>query len=230
MQQDLLRLVQKSSQIDTFSKEFLDTYLQQGFGSMTKHDFELLIYHLLANKTDLLENKSTYEISNLLSLTENKIKNIQLESYLKYEHKNHKSCIDKVISEIQAANIKPELDGNKVKFTLDNPILKRELEHAIKKIGYNVDYSFNKDIVSINIISFISSLKMTYPRKTLSIENKITNSVKQSFKQEKEIFKKINKLTLPEILSKYSGKLASKAIDISPNLISLLGVLNLVKS
>jgi len=200
MQQKLLRLVKESPKIDSFSKEFLDTYLKQGFGSMTKHDFELLIYHLLANKIDLLANKSTYEISNLLSLPENKIKNIQLESYLKYEHKNHKNCIDKVISEIQAANIKPELDGNKIKFTLDNVILKRELEHAIKKAGYSVDYSFNKDIVSIKLIAFISSLRMIHPKKAKSIENTTIKLIKNTFKQEKKILKEINKINIVIII------------------------------
>jgi len=223
----LKSLIRDPSQIDDeFSTEFLDTYLQQGFGSMTKHDIELLIYHLLANKTDILKNKSSYEISNLLSLPENKIKNIQLESYLKYEDIDHENCINSIIAEIKNGNIKPELDGDKIKFTLDNVVLKREFEYAIRRIGYNVDYSFNKDIVSLKVMSFISSLKIICPRKAKSIENKITNSIKLSFKQDKELFEKINKMTLPEILRKYSSKFVLKSIDISPTLISLLNLIN----
>lgn len=209
----LISLIQNSPQIDSSSKELLNTYLQQGFGSMTKHNFELLIYHLLANKTDLLKNKSTYEISNLLSLPESKVKNIQLESYLKYDHKNHKNCIDKIIVKIQEADIKPELDGNKIKFTLDNAILKREFEYAIKKSGYSVDHSFNKDIVSIKLISFISSLKMIDPKKAKSIENTTIELIKEAFKQEKKLLKEINKMSLPEIVKKHSKE---PALNMAP--------------
>ncbi|HAT1906086.1 TPA: hypothetical protein I8Z56_003141, partial [Legionella pneumophila] len=197
---------------DEFSKEFLRKYLESGFGSLSKHDIDLLIYHLITQKTVLLKDKTIYEQSNLLRLTELKIKNIQLEAYLKYESKNSITNLNEVIDKVESGAIKPEIENGRIRFLLDSPILKREIENCIKLLGHVVDYSFNKDVVSIKIVPFISAIKSIQKEKGDELEAKITQELRSQFKDEQKKAGEIEAMTISELLKKIGTNLSSSVL------------------
>jgi len=205
--------IESSSDLtDIFSKEFLGKYFESGFGGMTKHDIDLLVYHLISNKTDLLKDKSNYELSNLLMITETKVKNIQLESYLKYGSKDNVRYLNKIKDEIEAGNIKPELENDKIRFILDNSILKREFEYAIKSLGHVVDYSFNKDIISIKLPVFISVISDINKKNGDELESIIRTELKKQFRSDKKELEKIKGSNISDILKEYGKKIGSDVI------------------
>ena len=72
---------------DAVFKDFIKEYLKSGFGSLSKHDTELLIYHFMANKSNYLKEQSNHERASELKITESKHKTIMLESHIKYVKK-----------------------------------------------------------------------------------------------------------------------------------------------
>ena len=60
MEKKLQDIIDKKG--ENFSKEFLSHYLYASFGSMSKSEIEILIFHLLFSDSKELSN---YEISNL---------------------------------------------------------------------------------------------------------------------------------------------------------------------
>ncbi|HBD7062139.1 TPA: hypothetical protein KKW55_001711 [Legionella pneumophila] len=210
---DILDEIEKSGKFqDEFSKEFLRKYLESGFGSLSKHGIDLLIYHLITQKTVLLKDKTIYEQSNLLRLTELKIKNIQLEAYLKYESKNSITNLNEVIDKVESGAIKPEIENGRIRFLLDSPILKREIENCIKLLGHVVDYSFNKDVVSIKIVPFISAIKSIQKEKGDELEAKITQELRSQFKDEQKKAGEIEAMTISELLKKIGTNLSSSVL------------------
>ncbi|KOR30200.1 hypothetical protein TI05_14365 [Achromatium sp. WMS3] len=62
-----------------FTKQFLDLFLANGFGSMSKRDTELAVFHLLRNTSEY-QGKSNYELAKLLKIPESRIKSLRLAS------------------------------------------------------------------------------------------------------------------------------------------------------
>ena len=81
---------------ENFGKEFLEHYLSGSFGSMSKSETEILIFHLLSKH---FENSSNYEISNFLKISETKVKNLTLNAHLRYGQSN-KDILKKIMLRI----------------------------------------------------------------------------------------------------------------------------------
>ncbi|MCL9685879.1 hypothetical protein [Legionella maioricensis] len=146
---------------DEFTKEFLNKYLELGFGSLSKHDIDLLVYYLIKKHSKLFNGKSNYELSSLLKITERKLQSIQIESYLRYENISISINLNELIGKIGSGDIKPEIEGDKIRILIDSPVLKRDFEYAITTIGHLVDYSFNKNILTLRLSSFFEALGNT---------------------------------------------------------------------
>ena len=200
---------------DNFSKVFLLKYFESGFASLTKNDLDLLVYHALSQQTDIFNGLDSYQLSDLLKISEKKVKSIKLDAFLKYGEKDRKKYLNEIKSKIEKGIIKPELEGEKLKILLEDPILKREFEYAIKKLGYVVDFSFNKDIFSIKITSFIEAMN-SLSDSNEKFEQELIEKLKAKFKTEKTLYEKIKDESslsnfLYYIKDKSSNAIASKA-------------------
>lgn len=89
--------------------ELIKKYLERGFGSMNKNDFEVAIF----NEWMIHEGrgKSNYEISLALRIPETKVKRLKYEAELKYGDnqdemlkKDLKNCCKMPISKQKAKN------------------------------------------------------------------------------------------------------------------------------
>ena len=66
----------------TSPNSFIQAYLDRGFGSMTKNDFEVMIFAELIQTS--LRGMSDYQISCDLRIPESKVKRLRYEASLKY--------------------------------------------------------------------------------------------------------------------------------------------------
>jgi hypothetical protein len=225
----LKQLLSQSKKIkDDFSKRFLEIYLDSGFVSMSKHDIDLLVYHLISSQTDLLENISNHDLSDLLHIQESKIKNIKLDSFLKYSEKSHKKALKDIINLLENGKIKPELEKDKIRFILDDPVLMREFEFAVKNIGHVIDYSFNKEIISIKILTFLVVLRDKADNSE-KFEKDIIKNLRDALKKEKEVESELKKCTTIEQVSKVLSKIRSVVTNEAVSLILINSFNALIK-
>lgn len=149
----LQRIIDEAN--ENFGKEFLEHYLSGSFGSMSKSETEILIFHLLLKH---FENSSNYEISNLLKISETKVKNLTLNAHLRYG-RNNKDILKKIMLRIcDTLDVNFDENIGEIKFSVENPVEKRELVNEIKKLGSYADFSFNNEILKIKINVFLKLL------------------------------------------------------------------------
>ena len=149
----LQRIIDEAS--ENFGKEFLEHYLSGSFGSMSKSETEILIFHLLSKH---FENSSNYEISNFLKISETKVKNLTLNAHLRYGQSN-KDILKKIMLRIcDTLDVNFDENIGEIKISVENPVEKRELVNEIKKLGSYADFSFNNEILKIKINFFLKLL------------------------------------------------------------------------
>ena len=139
---------------ENFGKEFLEHYLSGSFGSMSKSETEILIFHLLLKH---FENSSNYEISNLLKISETKVKNLTLNAHLRYPRQSGDEIVRETLVDIakKFSTIYDEQNGE-VKIHIQSSVQKREMINAINKLGSFADYGLNNEILKIRINTLFS--------------------------------------------------------------------------
>ncbi|HAU0153748.1 TPA: hypothetical protein JBE90_12070 [Legionella pneumophila] len=184
-----MTIVDQMSSIDSaeFTNEFLRKYFEIGFGSLSKHDIDLLVYYLIKKHTNLINEKSNYELSALLTITERKLQSIQIESYLRYESTSISKNLEILRKKIESKTIKPEIEGDKIRILIDSPVLRRDFEYSITSLGYIVDYSFNKNILTLRLPAFFEVLTNLDTEKGKALKKQITDFLRQQTDLSKDI-------------------------------------------
>ena len=137
-----------------FAEKFLERYLDNGFGSMSKRDIDVLVFHLLAGSEDIL-GMSNYHVGNTLRISETRVKSLKLEASLKYAQPNHKEVIAGIVQALIEEMKKPEFQDGYVELGLEDPVQKRELEEAIKRIGHHVEYGINREVLKMKPLGLL---------------------------------------------------------------------------
>jgi DNA-binding CsgD family transcriptional regulator len=131
-----------------FATRFLELFLANGFGSMTKRETELVVFHLLRDTREY-RNKSNYEIASLLKIPESKVKALRLASALKYESLNKTAILSKIVLRLAENRQYVNFDKGKIEISLEDPIEKRELEQYLKSKGHHAEYTLNSEVLKI---------------------------------------------------------------------------------
>lgn len=204
----------KIEQKKAFGEKFVERYLAHGFGSMTKAEVDILVFHLLSD-SEKIKDKSNYHVANLLQIAESKVKSLRLSAALKYEQANHKEVLLKIVSRITSEMENPEFVSGQIRITIENPVEKRELEHAIKSVGRNIEHGLNKEILHISPIALFELVVSNLENPEKEFENIIQAQIKDKDKQNKIIN---NALTFRQKLNKVGEEISDKS-----GLIGLLG-------
>ena len=153
----------------TSPNSFIQAYLDRGFGSMTKNDFEVMIFAELLQTS--LRGMSDYQISCDLRIPESKVKRLRYEASLKYNilSEDDYRLMFKEIA--QNAIIKDE----KIILSIEDISLRKFINFKLKKNGKFSDTSFNSEIVVIRSKDFAELLKELYytQRELKQINDKI---------------------------------------------------------
>ena len=140
----------------TSQNPFIQAYLDRGFGSMTKNDFEVMIFAELL-QTSLLK-KSNYEISIDLRIPESKVKRLRYEASLKYNILSEQDLRDKFKKAVNNANV----ENNKVIMTIEDIALTKYIDSRLKKKGKYFNTSHNNELVIVNFNDFADLLEAVY--------------------------------------------------------------------
>lgn len=150
-----------ASEREAFADRFLRAYLGAGFGAMSKRETELLVFHCL-ERTQYFGGLSFYERANVLRVLESKVKSLRADATQRYAQLNHKEAIRELATGIvRAGKVGATFENDQIVLVIEDPSLRRELEHALRTHGGRADYTLNRDVVSVKIPAFLELLKRT---------------------------------------------------------------------
>ena len=165
----------------------IDQYLNRGFGSMNKNDFEVWIFHYLLNNRFI--DYSNYDISIQLRIPETKVKRLRYEAELKYGEPQNEESYKKSLEKLLERSILKK-DGIYIQFIIENIQLRKYLDSILKKGGRFTDSSFNSEIVTIDVDDYEYLVEELWPEKNwkeiYEQANKKLNNNSSTFK---DIFK-----------------------------------------
>lgn len=144
-----------------FADKFISKLLDNGFDFLKEKELKVYILYLLLEDGQFVNEHGEidfHEISLALKISETKVRNLIYEVELKY--KNNINFIEKIIELIEKKKF--EIDGDKIKFAVHNPLLKQYFEYEIRKLGAISDGSFAKYIVTISKSTFEKLLLKLY--------------------------------------------------------------------
>jgi len=127
----------------------INEYVNRGFGSMNKNDFEVWIFNYLLQND--LHGKSNYDVSVELRIPESKVKRFRYEASLKYGNPSDKDQYNAAFKALlNKVNLKKGSDKT-IQFAVEDIQLRKYLDSILKKKGRFADTSFNSEVVSITI-------------------------------------------------------------------------------
>jgi hypothetical protein len=157
---------------EKFIKYFLDSFLERGFGALSKREVDILVMHLLMQYSDIAE-KSNHQLSLEFLLSPTKIKNLRYEAQLRYQSKQY-NYKQEFLNLLHKLKIKKENSSIWLMFNVEDALLKQFIEAKVKDKGSFTDSSFNSEIVKIELSDFIDLLEeVINDQEKIKIEEKL---------------------------------------------------------
>lgn len=148
----------KITEYKDFTEEFLGTVLSK-FGSLTKNDYEVLIYDLM-NKYSDFGNMTSFAKSVYLRVPEAKIKKLAYESEIKYHDYDRDDILRRFFKLLNESSF--SADGKVIKFAIPDKYLRTAIQSELLAQGSFADGSFNSDVVAIHYKAFVLLLSRLY--------------------------------------------------------------------
>lgn len=162
--------------------QIINDYLNRGFGTMTKNDFEVWIFHqLLCGR---LHGKTNREISVALRIPDSKVKRLRYEADLKWGNPDDDSSYhDALVAVVKKARLIKE--KKQIQFVIEDTALLKYLDARMKCANVSWDKSFNSENISIDFEQY-----ETFCKEVLTKEYKeAIDFLKDKFKYENSIAK-----------------------------------------
>lgn len=151
-------------------KELLQDYLNPAFGSISKRDFDILLFIELQKLGIFTKNPEIYEIVSELRVTRAKARNLLYESKLRQTSKTE---LDQELKEILKTPIFLK-DNDKIGIEIDNPYLIDHLRAKLKQLNHITDGSFSPELVRLTTDAFVSLFESYMPEES-------KDEIKQAF-------------------------------------------------
>lgn len=151
-----------------FAIEFMEAYLQNGFGRMSKTEIDILIFHLLSD--EVFSSFSNYELSRVLKISGTKVANLKYEASLRYSKYDDDTLKDEFAKIVDRSKFK--VDKDKITFCIENKLVRSYIDDQLKLAGSFSDTSFNRELVTIHSDMLLELLKQLYGEdKVIKLEN-----------------------------------------------------------
>ena len=188
-------------------------YIEKGFGSMNKNDFEVWIFGQLLKMKEY-EGKNNYELSIALHIPENKIKRLRYEAALKAPIKSEEEYKKDV--QIILMNASLRCREKKIVFQVEDVMLKLYITSILKRDGRAIDSSFNPELVVIHTDDFQYLAQAVCSKEELKdVMNEAKKAVKDDAKKE-VTWNDIMGWIVEGAVSGVANGAVSVAIDLSP--------------
>lgn len=182
--------------------EAIKEYVDKGFGSMSKNDFEVYIFNEYL-KSPQNANMGDYELSLCLRIPKTKVKRLRYEASLKYQM--NESALQELFKDsLQYARIVPN-SVRCIEVHIEKESVRQYVDSLLKKDHRFSDGSFSSEILRISADDYEYLVEQIYGSEQV---NRVTDQLLSS----SEVTKFIESHTKPRlgnILSKISKKISS---------------------
>lgn len=200
-------------------QDILNAYIERGFGSMTKNDFEVWIFHQLLCGD--LHNKTNREISIALRIPDSKVKRLRYEADLKWGNPNDDGAYVEALKNVilKARLVK---ERTQILLVIEDTALLKYLDAKMKSAKVSWDKSFNSENIYIDFEQY-----ETFCKEVLSTEYEETIKFlnKYNFKDEHALvkfFKELRSKTKEKLFEELTGDVFSVAKRSIPLLLSMI--------
>lgn len=151
---DLITLLNEADANDVKQRfiELVNSYLQPSYGSMSKRDFEILLFMKLQELGAIQKEPDLYQLIKDLKISRTRVRN------LSYEAKMRTSEEEDLDNELIQLLQKPVFlkDADKVAIEIQNPLLTDHFRFKVKELGFITDGSFFVELVKLNYSAYIA--------------------------------------------------------------------------
>lgn len=143
-------------------KELLNDYLTPAYGSISKRDFDILLFSELQKLKIIGKNPEIYEIVSDLKVTRAKARN------LLYETKLRQTSTADLDEELKQLLKKPTFlkDNDKICIEIDNPYLIDYLRARLRRLNHITDGSFSQELVRLPPDAFLDLFDSCLPEES----------------------------------------------------------------
>jgi hypothetical protein len=142
--------------------ELLEAYLSPAFGSMSKRDFEILLFTKLQDLDLFEQNPDLYILVSELKVTRVKARNLLYESGLR---QTSVTALDEELKNLIVSPIFLQ-DNDKIGLEIQNPFVIDHLKAKLRKLKYITDGSFSPELVKLTPAAFIALFDSYIPEKS----------------------------------------------------------------
>ena len=129
--------------------EFINYYLERGFGTMNKNDVEVYVFNELT-KDPKYVGFTDYQFSRELRIPQAKVKRLRYEADLVYGGRNNASY-RKLFMDVLVKAVPKQGNHNRIQFVMEDKGLYMYIDNELKKGGRFSDRSFNSEVMEISI-------------------------------------------------------------------------------
>jgi hypothetical protein len=137
---------------NSFTAKFLEKFLQDGLGAMSKRDIEVLVFHLLLEDGRYQMPADMFKACRELRLTEAKVRNLYQAAQIKYKQFDENEAKRRFVQVVERGEV--ERKGDRLIFIVRDPLLRQYFEEWVADQGGFTDSSFNKNLVSVSLATF----------------------------------------------------------------------------
>lgn len=148
-----------------FAEAILQTFEDLGLGSLSKTDFEALMYHQLTLLVKDNVIRDNYDWMKLLKITPAKLRSLQMIQSAKYislslDNKDNWTYLLKALKK-KNIEIEDKKKGT-IRFYVDDVHVQRFIEKFVVEKGSSVDYTLNRNQVVLKYDMYIKLIKKMF--------------------------------------------------------------------
>ena len=154
-------MINELNKKELFTDQFLSGYLNNGFGTISKKEIDLLVFHLLSELADL-DKISNYNLALKFKLTPIKIKNLRFERRLKYCQLTEEQIKDTFIESLKKSAIKVNKTSSWLILSIEDSFVREAIKALLKELTQLSDSSFNSELITLDFDAFASLMNHFY--------------------------------------------------------------------
>lgn len=214
----------ESEKVKQVFVELLEAYLSPAFGSMSKRDFEILLFTKLQDLDLFEQNPDLYILVSELKVTRVKARNLLYESGLR---QTSVAALDEELKKFLVSPIFLQ-DNDKIGLEIQNPFLIDHIKAKLRKLKHITDGSFSIELLKLTPAAFIALFDSYVPEK--SKKDILKTFIEMGLKKDTSftgLLKGVLKSLGKKIADEAGGKLAETVADYLDPL--LKGSIELIK-
>lgn len=201
---------QNAEKVKEVFAELLKGYLTPAYGSMSKRDFDILLFMKLQQLGLFEKNPDLYELVSELRVTRAKARNLLYESKLRQTSKEE---LDDELKEMLKRPVFLK-DNDKIGIEISNPYLIDHLRAKLKQLNHITDGSFSPELVRLTTDAFVALFESYLPETSQKeIKRAFVSVGAKEDTSLKGVLKGVVKKLGTKVADKAGGAVADSVVD-----------------